>query len=202
MNNNFYSFFGLVIFICFLSGVAFAQTAYVTDRLQLSVHEAANTSGKPFAKLKSGDQVQVLEENRYYAKVKLADGRRGWVKKAYLVSDKPAVLVVDLVTNERDQAVNELQALRTGLSKREAEISRVEAEVQAREELAAAEVEELATLRQQNVELNSKLEAYGFSVPGNLFLVAVFVSLIAGCLVAWWVFDYRSRLRHGGFRIR
>ena len=143
----------------------------------------------------------MLEENRYYAQIKLADGRRGWVKKAYLVSDKTAVLVVDKMTSERDEAVAELQTLRADLGEREAEISQAEDAVAAREQQALEEAEELERLRVENIELADKLESYSFSVPGSLFLTAVGVSLVAGGLLAWWWFDHRSRLRHGGFRI-
>ena len=40
-----------------------------------------------------------------------------------------------------------------------------------------------------------------FSVPGGLFFVGAVASLVGGLLIAWWWFDRRSRLRHGGFRI-
>ena len=51
---------------CLATGPALAQTepAYVTDKLQLGVHMLPDTSDKPFAKLKSGDRVQVIETGK------------------------------------------------------------------------------------------------------------------------------------------
>ena len=191
--------FSIVFGLALLCGAA--QAEYVTDRLQLGVHMQPDASDRSFAKLKSGDRVDILETNRYHALVTLPDGRKGWVKKTYLVPDKPAILRVTEVERERDKANAKLDSLAASLSDREARVSEIEAQVSAREAGAAAELEELERLRVENISLSDRLEAYTFSVPGTLFFVAVAVSLVIGCLLSWWWFDYRSRLRHGGFRV-
>jgi hypothetical protein len=183
---------GMLAGLALLCGVA--QAEYVTDRLQLDVHMQPDASDPSFAKLKSGDRVEILETNRYHALVQMQDGRKGWVKKTYLVTDKPAVLRVAEVEGERDKAVAELESLASSLSDREAQVAE-------REAGAVAEAEELERLRVDNVSLSGRLEAYSFSVPGTLFFVAVAASLVIGCLLSWRWFDYRSRVRHGGFRI-
>jgi hypothetical protein len=191
--------FGLVMGLALLCGAA--QAEYVTDRLQLGVHMQPDASDRSFAKLNSGDRVEILETNLYHALVTMQDGRKGWVKKTYLVKDKPAILRVTEVERERDKAVKKLNSLQSSLSDREARASEMEAEVAAREAGAAAEAEELERLRVENVSLSGRLEAHAFSVPGTLFFVAVAASIVIGCLLSWWWFDYRSRIRHGGYRI-
>jgi hypothetical protein len=183
---------GMLAGLALLYGVA--QAEYVTDRLQLDVHVQPDASDPSFAKLKSGDRIDIIETNRYHALVQMQDGRKGWVKKTYLVTDKPAVLRVAEVEGERDKAVAELESLASSLSDREAQVAE-------REAGAVAEAEELKRLRVDNVSLSGRLEAYSFSVPGTLFFVAVAASLVIGCLLSWRWFDYRSRVRHGGFRI-
>ena len=193
-----------VLILPMLAGpLAQAQTeyAYVTDRLQLGVHMQPDTSDRPFAKLKSGDRVEMLEETRFHAFVTMPDGRKGWVKKTYLVTDKPAVLVVAEVEQERDRALADLESLRTGLGDRESQVAAMEAAVAEREQAAQAKADELDRLRIENTDLNERLDAYAFSVPGSVFFVAVAVSLIIGALLTWWWLDRRSRRRHGGFRI-
>lgn len=192
---------GIVVGLVVLSGGAQAEQAYVTDRLQLGVHMQADTSDRSFATLKSGEVVDILEENLYHAMVVMADGRKGWVKKNYLVKDKPAILRVAEVEQERDKAIAELESLASSLSDREARVSEIEAQVAEREAEAEAEAEELERLRAENVSLSGRLEAYSFSVPGTLFFVAVAACLVIGCLLSWWWFDYRSRQRHGGYRV-
>jgi len=178
-----------------------AETAYVTDQLRLGVHAAADTSDRAFTNISSGDRVEILEENQYYARVTLPDGRTGWVKKNYLLPDKPAVLVLAEREKERDDALAELEALKTSLADREARVSSIEQEIVAREEQGKAEQEELVELRAERLELMSRLDAYSFSVPGGLFFAAVAASVVAGFLLAWWWFDRRSRMRHGGYRV-
>lgn len=192
---------GILCLFVALCAEATAETAYVTDRLQLGVHAQADALDKAFAKLKSGERVDVTEENRYHARVKLPDGRTGWVKKTYLVSEKPAILRVTEVEQERDKAMAELESLRSSLSGREARVSKIEGEIQAREAAAAADSEDLERLRKENFRLTDRLQAYSFSVPGSLFSLAAAASFLIGCLLSWWWFDRRSRKRHGGFRI-
>jgi len=191
-------------FVCGLivaCGAVHAETAYVTDRLQLGVHAQSDAKGQAFAKIKSGERVQILEENQYHALVTIPDGRKGWVKKTYLVTEKPAIVRVAEVEKERDKAVAKLESLTSGLSDREARVSEIEAQVAAREARGAADAEELERLRIETSELTERLAAYEFSVPGSLFFMAIAASFAIGILVAWWWFDHRSRLRHGGFRI-
>ena len=76
--------------LCGWTALAAAETAYVTDSLRLGLHAASDTSGRPFENLVSGAAVEVLERNTNYARVRLADGREGWVKAMYLVTVKPA----------------------------------------------------------------------------------------------------------------
>ena len=73
---------------------ASAETAYVTDILRLGLHEAQDTSDRPFQTLVSGAELEVLQRVTNFAEVRTTDGRQGWVKSAYLVTDKPAQLIV------------------------------------------------------------------------------------------------------------
>lgn len=173
----------------------------MTDQLRLGVHASSDTSDRPFTNISSGDRVQILEETQYYVRVKIPDGREGWVKKNYLLEDKPAVIILAEIEKQRDAAIAELETLKSSLSDRESRVTEIEKQIIAREEQTIAEQEELGQLREERLELQSKLDSYSFAVPGNLFFAAAVASLVLGCLIAWWWFDFRSRSRHGGFRI-
>ncbi len=201
MNESWIVRVGAVCGLIILSSVAQAETAYVTDRLQLGVHGQPDASDRAFTNIKSGERVQITEENQYLALVTLADGRKGWVKKTYLVTKKPAIVRLAEVEQERDKAIAKLESLTSSLGDREARVSEIERQVAAREAEGAADAEELKRLRVETTELSNRLEAYEFSVPGTLFFVASAGCLVIGFLVSWWWFDYRSRLRHGGFSI-
>jgi len=191
----------LILGVLMMSGVAAAAPAYVTDQLRLGVHAAADTSDRPFTNISSGDKVEILEESRYYARVTIPGGRQGWVKKNYLLEEKPAILVVAEVEKQRDKALAELATLKSSLADREARVSAFEEEIAKREATAKAEVDELAALREERNDLMKRLDSYSFSVPGGLFFAGTAASVVAGFLLAWWWFDRRSRARHGGFRV-
>ena len=74
--------------LCAWAALAAAETAYVTDSLRLGLHAASDTSDRPFENLVSGTAVEVLERNTNYARVRLADGREGWVKATFLVDSE------------------------------------------------------------------------------------------------------------------
>ena len=75
--------------------LAAAETGYVTDRLMLGLHQAADTSDRPFRSLESGTEFEILSRDRLYAHVRLADGTEGYVKAAYVVYEPPAKLIVN-----------------------------------------------------------------------------------------------------------
>ena len=50
---------------------ALAETAYVTDQLRLGLHRAEDTSDRSFRTLESGQELDILSQNRNYAQVRL-----------------------------------------------------------------------------------------------------------------------------------
>jgi hypothetical protein len=62
-----------------------AEVVFVTDSLRLPVHEAKGATEAPFETLASGTALEVLERKATDARVRLPDGREGWVDATYLV---------------------------------------------------------------------------------------------------------------------
>ena len=201
VNKQAFSIAGIVVFQLIFAVPLAAAPAYVTDQLRLGVHNASDTSDRPFTSITSGDRVEILEETQYSVRVTIPDGREGWVKKNYLLEDKPAVLILTEVEKARDDALAELEALKSSLADRESRVSAIEQQIVASEEKTKAEQQELIELREERLELMSRLDSYSFSVPGSLFFISAAASVVAGFLVAWWWFDRRSRSRHGGFKV-
>ena len=178
-----------------------AQTAYVTDILRLGLHRADDTSDQPFRNLVSGTELEILSRTTNYAHVRTADGQQGWVKSAYLVSDKPAQLRVA-------ELEAELAALRAESDR--AEHARLAAEqqlAQATQHVDAAAASSdaveatLLRLKDENAAFAGRLDAYRGSIPLAWVLGALAVTLIAGFAAGLGWVDYMSRRRHGGFRI-
>lgn len=191
----------LLLFVGAWAGAARAETAYVTDMLQLGVHGAPDTSDTAFTFLKSADSVEVLERNLFYARVRIADGREGWVRTTFLVDEPPPRLRVETVENERDRTAADLEKLRGRFNQQKSKLSELEGKISTNEAGVRAEQEELEQLRAANDDLDERLETYRYSLPIFWFLSGIILSLGAGVFAGWWWLDNRSRMRHGGFRV-
>lgn len=187
--------------IFFVPLAAVAESAYVTDTLRLGLHKAEDTSDRPFRNLESGQQLEVLNRSTYYAYVQLPDGTQGHVKASYLVSEKPAKLVVAEITAERDRYAKELQEAKQAFAAPAATIDTLRqqgADLQVRLDDSEAKAAELAD---ENEGLRQRVSRTRRTMPLNWVAGAVALCAIAGFLLGLRWMDYRSRKRHGGIRI-
>ena len=188
-------------FLALLPLAAMADTAYVTDNLRLGLYEAADTSGRPFRMLDSGQAMEILTRDRNYANARMPDGVEGWVKSAYLVSEKPAKLIVAETLAERDALVAELEEIKLTFAAPAATIESMRgeaADLEARLETAESQI---AALESENSSYSGIRDQYKGSLPVNWVVAAIGACLVGGFLFGLWYVDRRSRIRHGGIRI-
>lgn len=184
-----------------LCAVASAETAYVTDVLRLGIHAAADTSDRAFDNLVSGTAVEVLERNTNYARVKLADGREGWVRSTFLVTTAPAAArIVQLEAKVADLEGAAVAAKAAQLAA-EQELGRVTTQFQAATGSTATIEETIERLTAENRAYEERFESYRHALPLPWVVVAGVVALVAGFLVGLWWLDALIRRRHGGFRV-
>ena len=177
------------------------ETMYVTDSLQLGVHQAQDTSDDPFENISSGTEVTVLERSSNYARVRTPDGKEGWVRSFYLVSEKPARLRVAEVEAQAAELQRKLEA---AVAERDAAKADA-ADVSASKELELAEAEAsretLARTEQENSAYEARMELYRGAIPWPWVAGALVVALGAGFVGGWWWLDASIRRRYGGFRV-
>ena len=181
--------------------VATAETVYVTDNLRLGLHQAADTSDRAFRMLESGQQLEIISRDRNYANVQLPDGTSGYVKAAYLVSEKPAKLIVAETAAERDALAAELDETKRAFAGPAATIQGLKDEAASLSEKLAAAESDIETLTAENASIQGMKERYKGSLPLNWVGAAIGVCLIGGFLAGLWWVDHSSRKRHGGVRI-
>ena len=96
------SVFAVFVFICSLSGIillpaAVADTQYVSDLMIISMKEGQDPDTPVVGYLRSAAAVEVLEETGELMRIQIEDGSQGWVRKKFIVKDKPkAVLIKEL----------------------------------------------------------------------------------------------------------
>ena len=187
--------------LALLPMAAVADTAYVTDVLRLGLYEAADTSGRSFRALESGQAMEVLSRDRNYANVRLPDNTEGWVKAAYLVDDKPARLIVAETMAARDALATELEELKQAFSGPAATIDALKNETAGLDGQLVDANAEITALQERNADLQGLEEKYRGSLPLSWVGIALGVCVLGGFLFGLWWVDRRSRRRHGGIRI-
>mgnify|MGYP000316935716 CR=1 FL=1 len=81
---------GLIVGILALfTATGFAATKYVSDSIPLSFRSGPSFENKILKYLKPGELMELLQPGEKWTKVRLADGKEGWVLSRYL-SDQPA----------------------------------------------------------------------------------------------------------------
>jgi SH3 domain protein len=72
-----------------------AKTMYITDRIELSLRSGTGLEYRTLTMVKTGDRVEVLESDKNWSKVKLANGTVGWVNTFFLVDQIKAAVPSD-----------------------------------------------------------------------------------------------------------
>ena len=183
------------------AGSAGAETVYVTDSLRLGLHAAADTSDRAFDNLVSGTVVEVLERDSNYARVRLADGREGWVKATFLVAEKPAAARVLELEAEIGGFEHAAVAAQTAEAAAEHDLAGLRSELQATTGSAESIQETIERLQRENRAHEGRLEGYRHALPLAWVIPAVVVALVGGFLLGLWWLDAWIRRRHGGFRV-
>lgn len=191
----------VIAVIAILPLVASAETGYVTDQLRLGLHEAADTSDRPFRTMESGTAFEVLSRDGMYAYIELPDGTRGYVKAAYIVTDPPAKLIVNEAQAETERLRAELERQKRAFAEPAAAIESLRSENTSLQSDLDATRSRAQELEEENDSYRQRAQQYQHSLPLTWVLGAIAVCLVAGFMGGLWWVDHRIRRRHGGIRI-
>lgn len=187
--------------LVFLPLLATAETAYVTDRLQLGLHLAADTSDRAFRTVESGQEMEIISRDRNYASVRLPDGAQGYVKAAYLVFEKPAKLIVSELQAAHQKLQEDMETARAEYAAPADSIAALKRQIAEQDEALVSSASRIAALTTEVEDFRHQFGEYKYSLPLTWVGGAMFVCLLGGFLSGLWWIDYRSRRRHGGIRI-
>jgi SH3 domain protein len=195
---------GLLLF----ASTANAETRYVTDELQLALHEEIDSQGKLLLRLNSGTELELLETSGFYARVRTLDGVEGWTKAGFLISEKPARSQLADLQREHKALQKKLKARQQSLEASQAELaktmetgSKAHAEITQRLDKAEKLAATAERLQQENEAYRQQLSEDGIKLPLKWSMIAAGIALVLGIIAGIALFDYRSRKRHGGYRI-
>ncbi|MES9972291.1 MAG: TIGR04211 family SH3 domain-containing protein [Candidatus Thiodiazotropha sp.] len=201
-----YFIWGLCLIAC--NHTALAETRYVTDELQLSLYELINSKGKLLKRLNSGDELELLEEEGLFAKVRTKDGIEGWTKAGFLIQQKPARTQLAELQLQHEALATQLEQNEAKLKESRNELDNLkhqeqEATAELQDQLANTEgvVAALDRIQQENEALRNNQNQMHSAIPLKWGLIAAGITFVLGTIAGTALFDYRSRKRHGGYRI-
>ena len=85
----FHSSFLLLFLFLLLPGYLRAETKFVSGLIVVNVRDSLDKQAKIVGTVKSGDQLEVLEEKNSFSHVKTQDNIEGWVPTHYLHAEAP-----------------------------------------------------------------------------------------------------------------
>ena len=176
----------------------FAEIVYVTDRLYLGLYEQDGGQGAKLGSVVSGTELEILgEPSGAYRHIKTKEGLVGWVKASYLVTDKPATLIVKNAEHDLETLTVLFEDAQQQLADAQLKATRLEVDYNnSREENLV-----LNDLREENRFFHEKLNQYlGYFHFGWIVFAAV-LCLFGGGAAAYWYIDWLARRRHEGHRI-
>lgn len=80
------------------------QRRFVSDKLVLNVYAEPDQGSARVATIQTGDIVEELERTDNLVRVRLEDGREGWVGASYLTTDEPAATRLRQLEREQKNA--------------------------------------------------------------------------------------------------
>ena len=92
----------------------FAETRYVSDMLIISVRDGQNPEDAAVGYLPSATPVTVLAETDDLMRIRTDEGLEGWVRKKFIVAEKPKAIVIEELNQQISELENSIQELQSG----------------------------------------------------------------------------------------
>ncbi|TXR52119.1 TIGR04211 family SH3 domain-containing protein [Reinekea thalattae] len=136
----------LLVFSLFSAPIAtFAETAWLSDVLWVSIRSEPSSSGRVLKVIQSGTRMEVLEapDGSSYSRVRTDAGLEGWIPRRYLASEQTSALKIANIEAEKNQLQNQIE----DLEKKYSDLLTDKGDVNG----------EILTLRTDNAELTKEL---------------------------------------------
>ncbi|MBW1697286.1 MAG: TIGR04211 family SH3 domain-containing protein [Deltaproteobacteria bacterium] len=158
MNMKWFVFAGILLMV--VSTTALAEQMYVSEIIEITLRTGPGIDHKVIAMVQSGQQLEILKPGNEWTKVRLPNGKEGYVLSRFLTNKKPS----ELKLRELQQKYQALQAKADSLledyNRQKQQNENLLAELASKEELIAKLSKSYETLRQDSAEFLSLKEKY------------------------------------------
>ncbi len=108
---------------------AFAETAYISAQVEVGLHEERSAHSAILALLPEGTELEVLERDADAARVRLLDGREGWIPAEYVSAEASAPAELAELRQRLPELMAALERERTAREDAERRIAAAEEEL-------------------------------------------------------------------------
>ena len=162
----------ILILLIAISGLAQAETRYVSDRLEIQMRTGKGTQFKILRMLPSGTALEVLEVDQQngYSRVRSPGGVEGWVLSRYLMKGKAArdrlaeaekkLARLELENRKLSGSVGELQNEKGNIDQERGALSKENRKLSQELDAIRRTASSALAIDAENKELKSKIVAY------------------------------------------
>ena len=118
----------VLLFMLAFSNLAAADTRYVSDQLVITLRQGKSSKHKILRTLKTGTPLEVLDEDKSYLKVRLADGLEGFVLRQYISNTPPKTRVISRLESDNKTLQQKVARLEKTNSDQKAQIAAIQAD--------------------------------------------------------------------------
>jgi len=146
-----------------------AQTVYVSDEFEITLRTGPGNDYKIISMPKSGNAMDILQKGEEWSRVRLPDGKEGWVLNRYISTHPPSAMVLERVRKDHEVLAARYKELKERCDQLDAQKKATDAdlsksrrnqdEINAAFESLKRESAEFLTLTQRHQELTAELEA-------------------------------------------
>lgn len=160
------------VLVAAISGLAQAETRYVSDRLEIQMRTGKGTQFKILRMLPSGTALEVLEVDQQngYSRVRSAGGVEGWVLNRYLMKGKAArdrlaeaekeLARLELENRKLSGSVGELKNAKGSIDQERGSLSKENRKLSQELEAIRRTASSALAIDAENKDLKSKIVAY------------------------------------------
>lgn len=189
------------------------QRRFVSDKLVLNVYADPDQGSARVATIQTGDVVEELERSANLVRVRLEDGREGWVGASYLTTDEPAATRLRELEREQKGATrgadkeytDEIARLKKDNAALQAQVSQLQ--TRAKEAVApvapAPQSEQVPAPSTSNIAPEEVAIACA-ALNGGMswgWLIAVVLAGVVSFAGGYQTFARRLRRKFGGLKI-
>lgn len=131
-----------------------AADFHIADDVQLFMHSGPSYEYRIVSRVRSGDPVSVIERGKDYTKVKLADGKEGWMLSRYIAEGNSQLIALK---SELPSLRQQVKDLTEQLDNRSKQVDQLSAELQTYKD-------ETSDTTSKLIEKDSKIRSLEFEV--------------------------------------